>query len=80
MIIHLINPFEYGTNKQWDLVIEENGLQILRQTITFNSDVTDVELESFSIDYFNAQNYIDEENNPISYTEIIIDKPEHWDN
>lgn len=78
MIIHFINPFQYGDKKQWDMCFIENEEQILRQTVTFDADVEDIEVETFGGDYFYAQNYKDESGEVKYFSEIIIDKPEEW--
>lgn len=72
MIIHFINPFQYGDKKQWDMCFIKDGEQMLRQTVTFDIEDSDEIIEAFCIAYYEAQNY------PINYTEIIIDKPEEW--
>lgn len=72
MIIHFINPFQYGDKKQWDMVFELEEEQILRQTVTFDVEDSDEVIEAFGILYYEAQNY------KVNYTEIIIDKPTEW--
>lgn len=75
MIIHFINPFQYGGKKQWDMCFMEEGEQILRQTVNFDATDGDEIIEAFGATYFETQQYKDSENNPLNYTEIIIDKP-----
>lgn len=72
MIIHFINPFLYEDKKQWDMCFMEEGEQILRQTVTFDVEDSDEVIETFGIAFYEAQKY------KITYTEIIIDKPEEW--
>ncbi len=78
MIIHFINPFQYGDKKQWDMCFIENEEQTLRQTVTFDVEDSDEVIKVFGVTYFETQGYKDSENNPLNYTEIIIDKPDEW--
>lgn len=78
MIIHFINPFQYGDKKQWDMCFIKDGEQMLRQTVTFDVSAEDTEIETFGGDYFYAQDYKDENNEAVFFSEIIIDKPTEW--
>lgn len=69
MIVHLINPFQYGNKRQWDLVIEDNEVQLQRQTVTFNILDSDEIITDFITSYISDL---------FTISEIIIDKPTEW--
>jgi hypothetical protein len=74
MIIRFINPFEYGSFRQWDLIIiDEYGSFVFRASVQFNNTDTDDTIMAFGESVFYNQGYL-------SYNEIIIDKPDHWGN
>jgi hypothetical protein len=74
VIIRFINPFQYGSFRQWDLIIiDEMGNFVFRSNVQFNETDTDDTIKSFGENVFYNQGYL-------NYNDIIIDKPDHWDN
>ena len=75
MTINFINPFQFGTFREWDCIIYDDTKNVVYRTSTqFRIDDDDKIIKNTGVEIFNSQGY----DSSLTLDSITIDKPDSW--